>query len=88
MYHEIQAEDESPSKKSASSTIKSRPRVKSTSKHHPLFTPNQLFIASKKSVIHINWWYLDTLFTLGLLLIVLEADFLLGLGVKSQLHAQ
>ena len=28
------------------------------------------------------------LFTLGILFIVLEADFLLGLGVKSQLPAQ
>ena len=33
MYYEIQAEDETHSKKSASSTIKSRSRVKSMSKH-------------------------------------------------------
>ena len=85
MYHEIQAEEKTWSKKSVSSTIKSKPRVKSMPKHHSLFTPYPLFIASKKWV---NWWYLDILFTLGLLFIVLEADFLLGLGVKSQLPAQ
>ena len=33
MYHEIQAEEETRSKKSASSAIKSRSRVKSMSKH-------------------------------------------------------
>ena len=55
-------------------------------KHHPLFTPNPLFIESKVS----NTYELVVfgLFTLGILFIVLEADFLLGLGVKSHLPAQ
>ena len=37
-------------------------------KHHPLFTPNPLFIDSKKWVIHINWWYLDFLLLVYFLL--------------------
>ena len=48
MYYEIQAEDKTCSKKSVSSTIKSRARVKSMSKHRPLFTPYLLSIPNKK----------------------------------------
>ena len=65
------------------SQYKSRPRVKSLSNLHPLFTPNPLFIASKKWVIRINWSYLDTLFTRNLLFIVLEADFLLWVSSST-----
>ena len=50
MYHEIQAENKIYSKKLVSSTIKCRPRVKSMSKHHSLFTL-LLSVASKKWVI-------------------------------------
>ena len=83
MYHEIQAEDKTNSKKSVSSTIKSRPRVKSMSNLHPLFTPYPSFIASKKWVICVNWSCLNILFTLDLLFIVLEADFLLEVSSST-----
>ena len=80
MYHEIQAEDETHSKKSAStgssSAIKSRSRVKSMSKHDQTF--NSLFIFAIKSGLGVkSGWRLDILFTLVLLFIVLETDFLL-----------
>ena len=87
MYHEIQAGDKTYSKKSVSSTIKSRTRVKSMSNLHPLFTPNPLFIANKKWVKRINWSCLDILFTLDLLFIALElpveADFLLRVSSSA-----
>ena len=80
MYHEIQAEDETHSKKSASSAIKSRSRVKSMSQ--PIYTYNSLFTRYKKWIrcekcVEIGLSNLDILFTLLLLFILLETDFLL-----------
>ena len=45
MYHEIQVEDETSSKKSASSTIKSRSRVKSMSKHDQFIRISHFLLA-------------------------------------------
>ena len=73
MYHEIQAEDETRSKKSASSAIKSRSRVKSDK-----FICITHFLLALKSGLGVkSGWRLDILFTLVLLFIVLETDFLL-----------
>ena len=45
MYYEIQAEDETHSKKSASSAIKSRSRVKNMSKHHQFMRITHFLLA-------------------------------------------
>ena len=83
MYHEIQVEDETPSKKSASSTIKSRPRVKSMSKYHQFIRITHFLLAINSGLGVKSGWCLDVLFTLGLLFIVLEADFLLGVSSST-----
>ena len=81
MYHEIQAEDEIHSKKSAStgssSAIKSRSRVKSMSKHDQFIRLTHFLFAIKSGLGVKSGWRLDILFTLVLLFIVLETDFLL-----------
>ena len=81
MYHEIQAEDETHSKKSAStgssSAIKSRSRVKSMSKHDQFIRLTHFLFAIKSGLGVKSGWRLDILFTLVLLFIVLETDFLL-----------
>ena len=66
MYHEIQAEDETHRKKSASSTIKSRSRVKSVSKHDQ-FIRIAHFLLAVKSQLGVKSG--DILFTLCLLLL-------------------
>ena len=81
LYHEIQAEDETHSKKSAStgssSAIKSRSRVKSMSKHDQFICLTHFLFAIKSGLGVKSGWRLDILFTLVLLFIVLETDFLL-----------
>ena len=81
MYHEIQAEDETHSKKSAStgssSAIKSRSRVKSMSKHDQFLRLTHFLFAIKSGLDVKSGWRLDILFTFVLLFIVLETDFLL-----------
>ena len=54
MYQENQGGNKTYSKKSVSSTIKSRTRVKNMSNLHPIFTHNPLFKASKTWVTHIQ----------------------------------
>ena len=75
MHQEIQAEDETCSKKSASSAIKSRSRVKS--KHDQFIRITHFLLAIKSGLGVKSGWRLDILFTLVLLFIVLESDFLL-----------
>ena len=81
MYHEIQAEDEAHSKKSAStgssSAIKSRSGVKSMSKHDQFIRLTHFLFAIKSGLGVKSGWRLDILFTFVLLFIVLETDFLL-----------
>ena len=76
-WHEIHAEDETDRKKSASSTIKSRSRVKSMSKHDQFIRLTHFLFAIKSGLGVKSGWRLDILFTLVLLFIVLETDFLL-----------
>ena len=61
MYHEIQAEDETRSKKSGSSTIKSRSRVKSMSKHDQFIRLTH-FVFAIKSGLGGDWTYFLLLF--------------------------
>ena len=68
MYHQIQVEDETHSKKSASSTIKSRLRVKSVSKYDQFIRITHFLLAIKSGLGVKSGWRLDKLFTLGLLL--------------------
>ena len=67
MYHQIQVEDETHSKKSASSTIKSRLRVKSVSKYDQFIRITHFLLAIKSGLGVKSGWRLDKLFTLGLL---------------------
>ena len=72
MYHEIQAETHS--KKSASSTIKSRSRVKSVSKHDQFIRIAHFLLAVKSRLgvkLGADWTYSLSTF------IVMETDFLL-----------
>ena len=64
MYHEIQAGDKTYSKKSVSSAIKSRSRVKSMSKHNQFIRLTHFLFAIKSGL---GVWRLDILFTLVLL---------------------
>ena len=77
MCHEIQTEDETHSKKSGSSTIKSRSRVKSMSKHDQFIRITHFLLAINSGLGVKSGWRLDILFSLGILFIVLETDFLL-----------
>ena len=77
MYHEIQAEDETHRKKSASSAIKSRSRVKSMSKHDQFIRITHFSLAMNSGLGVKSGQRLDILFILVLLFIVLETDFLL-----------
>ena len=69
MYHEIQAEDETRSKKSGSSTIKSRSRVKSMSKHDQFIRITHFLLAVNSGFGVKSGWRLDILFTRSLLLL-------------------
>ena len=69
MYHEIQAEDETHSKKSGSTTIKSRSRVKSMSKHDQFICITHFLLAINSGFGVKSGWRLDILFTRSLLLL-------------------
>ena len=69
MCHEIQAEDETRSKKSGFITIKSRSRVKSVSKYDEFICITHFLLAIKSRLSVKSGWRLDILFTLDLLLL-------------------
>ena len=68
MYHEIQAEDETHCKKSGSTTIKSRSRVKSMSKHDQFIRITHYLLAVNSGFGVKSGWRLD-IFTRSLLLL-------------------
>ena len=63
MYHEIQAENKTPSEKSASSTIKSRSRVKNMSKHDQVIRITHFLLAINSGFGVKSGWRLDILFS-------------------------
>ena len=69
MYHEIQAEDETLSKKSASSAMKSRSRVKSMSTHDQFICITHFLLSMNSGLGVKSGWCLGILFTFGLLLL-------------------
>ena len=75
MCYEIQAEDETRSKKSGSITIKSRSRVKSVSKYDEFICITHFLLAIKSQLSVKSGWRLDILFTLDLLLLWLKLTF-------------
>ena len=77
MYHKIQAEDETHNKKSGSSSIKSSSRVTNMSEHDKFKCITHFLLAINSGFGVKSVWRVDIIFTLDLLFIVLEPDFLL-----------